>query len=99
MYTSDNEEIRENGDVAPTPIQQGDDELQKVKKPGLKLSYEEYKHMANLLVLHMRMVEESATEGKFMDNLLKNKQINCDSIIMTIKITECSVKSNKLICD
>lgn len=65
---SDNEEIRENGELAPSPIQHGDDELQKVKKPGLKMSYEEYKHMANLLVLHMRMMEESATGGKFVMN-------------------------------
>jgi len=61
--TSDTEEVRENGDVPPSPVQQDDDELQKVKKPGLKMSYEEYKHMANLLVLHMRMVEETASEG------------------------------------
>lgn len=62
-YTSDTEEVHENGDVPPSPVQQDDDELQKVKKPGLKMSYEEYKHMANLLVLHMRMVEETASEG------------------------------------
>ena len=60
--------MRENGDMAPSPTQQDDDELQKVKKPGLKMSYEEYKHMANLLVLHMRMVEETTTEGSH-DNL------------------------------
>jgi hypothetical protein len=27
------------------------------------MSYEEYKHMANLLVLHMRRAEEKADEG------------------------------------
>lgn len=71
--SADNEEIRENGYVAPSPIQQGDDELLKVKKPGLKLSYEEYKHMANLLVLHMRMVEESATEDE--DSGIRRSQL------------------------
>jgi len=80
LCTSDNEAVRENGDLAPSPIQQGDDEPHKVKKPGLKMSYEEYKHMANLLVLHMRMVEESATEGKFWLTCVKNKQINCDFV-------------------
>ena len=48
----------------PTPPSSVQDEPHtKTKKIGLKLSYEEYKHMANLLVLHLRKVEESAAEG------------------------------------
>jgi len=52
--------------MPPSPSSQDDAEQQKVKKPGLKMSYEEYKQMANLLVLHMRRVEDSVDEGKFM---------------------------------
>ena len=33
-------------------------------KKGLKLSYDEYKQMANLLVCHMRKAEEEAAEGE-----------------------------------
>ncbi|XP_064611933.1 zygotic DNA replication licensing factor mcm6-like [Liolophura sinensis] len=34
-----------------------------VTKKGLKLSYEEYRHMANLMVLHMRQKEEGSEES------------------------------------
>ena len=68
FITSANEEIRENGHMPPSPVSQDDTEQQKVKKPGLKMSYEEYKQMANLLVLHMRRIEDSVDEGKFMHN-------------------------------
>ncbi|CAG5124538.1 unnamed protein product [Candidula unifasciata] len=33
-------------------------------KPALRLSYEDYKHMANLIVLHMRKQEEEAGEDE-----------------------------------
>jgi len=52
--------------MPPSPSQHDDGEQQKMKKPGLKMSYEEYKQMANLLVLHMRRVEDSVAEGKVM---------------------------------
>jgi len=66
LYTSGNEEILENGDMPPSPSQQDDSEQHKVKRPGLKMSYEEYKQMANLLVLHMRRVEDSTEDGKIL---------------------------------
>jgi len=50
--------------MPPSPTQQDDTKQLRVKKPGLKLSYEEYKQMANLLVLHMRRVEDSIDEGR-----------------------------------
>jgi len=65
-YTSGSEEVRENGEMPSSPSQHDDGEQQKMKKPGLKMSYEEYKQMANLLVLHMRRVEDSVAEGKVM---------------------------------
>jgi len=40
----------------------------KVPKKGLKLSYEEYKQMANLMVLFMRKSEEEA-EGRISSNI------------------------------
>jgi len=52
--------------MPPSPSQQDDVEQQRVKKPGLKMSYEEYKQMANLLVLHMRRVEDSVADGKLV---------------------------------
>lgn len=63
-YASGNGEVLENGDMPPSPTQQDDTKQLRVKKPGLKLSYEEYKQMANLLVLHMRRVEDSIDEGR-----------------------------------
>ena len=33
------------------------------------MSYEEYKQMANLLVLHMRRIEDSVADGKFVQFL------------------------------
>jgi len=69
LCTSGNEEIRENGHMPPSPNQQDDSEQQKVKKPSLKMSYEEYKQMANLLVLHMRRIEDSVADGKFVQFL------------------------------
>lgn len=38
-------------------------------KKGLKLSYEEYRHMANLMVLHMRQKEEGSEGGHLAPNL------------------------------
>jgi len=70
LYSPGNEEVQENGHMPPSPSSQDDAEQQKVKKPGLKMSYEEYKQMANLLVLHMRRVEDSVDEGKFMKSVV-----------------------------
>jgi len=70
LCTSGTEEIRENGHMPPSPSQQDDSEQQKVKKPSLKMSYEEYKQMANLLVLHMRRIEDSVVDGKFVKFLV-----------------------------
>jgi len=36
-------------------------------KKGLKLTYDEYKQMANLLVCHMRKMEETADGENFVD--------------------------------
>jgi len=50
-----------NGSAPPPPPAAEE----RPKKGGaMKLSYEDYKHMANLLVLHMRRAEEHAVAGK-----------------------------------
>ncbi|GFO11428.1 DNA replication licensing factor mcm6 [Plakobranchus ocellatus] len=47
------------------PASQGGDKTNAVApKAPLRLSYEEYKHMANLMVLHMRKQEEEAGEDE-----------------------------------
>lgn len=43
----------ESSPVEPTPA-----EPETQPKKGLKLSYEDYKHLANLLVLYLRRQEE-----------------------------------------
>jgi len=40
------------------------------------MSYEEYKQMANLLVLHMRRIEDTVIDGKFV--------ISCDNYIIYV---------------
>ena len=66
VFNTAGDEVRENGHMPPSPSQQDDSDQQKVKRPALKMSYEEYKQMANLLVLHMRRIEDSVADGKFM---------------------------------
>jgi len=83
------EEIRENGHMAPSPSQQDDGEQQKVKKPTRKMSYEEYKQMANLLVLHMRRVEDSVTDGKFVHLLVSVRSRQIMIIEMFISYVAC----------
>jgi len=75
--------------MVPSPVPHGDDELQKVKKPGLKMSYEEYKHMANLLVLHMRMMEEGATDGKFKKDDSCSQEIDILDMVDTVSFFVC----------
>lgn len=63
----DVEESSENTEAAPVSGQtNASSEAQQTMKQatGLKISYEDYKHIANLLVLHMRRLEESGTEGE-----------------------------------
>jgi len=50
--------------LSPSPPD--DSEQQKTKKPSLKMSYEEYKQLANLLVLHMRRIEDAVVDGKLV---------------------------------
>jgi len=52
--------------IEATPVTQEDTPVEKETtqpKKGLKLSYEDYKHLANLLVLYLRRQEEE-TFGK-----------------------------------
>ena len=58
------EQEAEKKDEEETPSQEdgaGGDQAAP-KKAGMKLSYEDYRTMANLLVCHMRRVEEEAAE-------------------------------------
>ena len=45
-----------------TPVETEGATGEATKKASVKMSYEEYKHMANLLVLYMRRIEEE--QGK-----------------------------------
>lgn len=53
----------EKGDAHPAP-----------SKRSLKLSYEEYRHLGNVMILHMRKHEEEVGDGKhssfFVPNLV-----------------------------
>ncbi|KAH9498202.1 MCM DNA helicase complex subunit mcm6 [Bulinus truncatus] len=51
-------------DSAPVAPPSGDAPAAPVVKAPLRLSYEDYKHMANLLVLHMRKQEEEVDEDE-----------------------------------
>ena len=48
-------------EATPTPTQESTASADAApKKPGLKLSYDDYKNMANLFVIYMRRQEEQA---------------------------------------
>ena len=50
-------------------------------RKGLKLSYDEYKQLANLLVMHLRQREEETAEGiKIIATLLLHKLHNIKKI-------------------
>lgn len=53
-----NEEDVEMEEATPTPAEQTPAQPETQPKKGLKLSYEDYKHLANLLVLYLRRQEE-----------------------------------------
>jgi DNA replication licensing factor MCM6 len=60
----------EDGDDE-TPSQNGmvnGDGPSEPSKPKVRLSYEEYKHMANLMVIHLRQ-EEEKKEGREQDRV------------------------------
>ena len=48
----------QDSEKPPTPEKEATASTADKAKKGMKLSYEEYKQMANLLVLHMRKSEE-----------------------------------------
>lgn len=48
---------------ATAPLTNGTGEPHPPKKTGTKITYEDYKHIANILVLYMRRREEEAAEG------------------------------------
>lgn len=76
--------------MSPPASQQGDSEQLKVKKPRLKLSYEEYKQMANLLVLHMRRIEDTVTDGKLtISFLIENMQTIYSKTLLTDTFWDC----------
>ena len=62
-------EIIENGDQngeEDGPVENGTDtQPEKPEKPvkRIRVTYEEYKTIANLLILHLRQVEETSEEG------------------------------------
>ena len=59
------EKMDTNGDTAPSPQKDTQDDAVATvtkKKPGMHMSFEDYKQTSNLLVLYMRQEEEK--EGK-----------------------------------
>ena len=64
-----------DADDAATPMDTGaggDAAPAAAPKKGMKLSYDEYRNMANLLVCHMRKVEEQAQTGERRGSNLLN---------------------------
>ncbi|XP_064644824.1 DNA replication licensing factor MCM6-like [Lineus longissimus] len=60
MELDDKEKPQEEEVVTPEPVPEAD----KTKKVGMKLTYEDYKTMANLLTMFMRRHEEKAEESE-----------------------------------
>ena len=53
-------------EAAATPVDTEGATGEATKKAGVKMSYEEYKHLANLLVLYMRRIEEEQGEENIL---------------------------------
>ena len=67
------EQTSQESDKPPSPVSQEESAATAppsasaaARKAGMKLSYDDYKHMANLLVIYMRKREEEAGQIPFV---------------------------------
>ena len=66
MVSEETAAVNGEADKAPSPPEAaaGETAGEKAKRVGMKLSYEEYKQMANLMVYFMRQKEEGSQDGE-----------------------------------